>query len=167
MKDTTRNAQDSGHFGWSMATFALRDAVNASAESVGPEVDEFLHAGVEKQEARVIPVSLVKASPIKFECKYYTTLRLPGDTAVGSVDVVIGRVVAVHVEDWALRDGQVDLGAIMPIARCGYLQYTVIKADSLFEMSIPGDPRMNDGLAGDEALVREWDPKGRRSDHAK
>ena len=47
-KDTVVNAEETGWFVWNMATFALRDAVNMSAQAVPPEVDEFDHAGVTK-----------------------------------------------------------------------------------------------------------------------
>jgi len=35
---------------------------------------------------------------LQFECKYYTTLRLPGNLPMGSVDLVIGQVVGIHID---------------------------------------------------------------------
>lgn len=57
---------------------------------------------------------------------------------MGSVDIIIGRVIGIHISDSVLTDGLVDVGKTMPIARCGYWQYAVIR--ETFEMMIPGDP---------------------------
>ncbi|SMQ53286.1 unnamed protein product [Zymoseptoria tritici ST99CH_3D7] len=147
-KDTVVNAESSGEFVWNMATWDLREAVNASAEYLSPDIDEFEKIGLEKEEASLINVPMVKASPIKFECKYHSTIRLPGNPPMGTVDVVIGRVIGVHIDERILTDGLVDLGKAMPIARCGYYQYAVVRPESLFEMVVPGDPKMLVGLEG-------------------
>lgn len=77
-------------------------------------------------------------SPVQFECRYHQTLRLPGNGIIGTVDVVIGRVVLVHIRDDALRpDGRLDILKIRPLGRLGYYDYTTV--DSCFEMVIPGE----------------------------
>lgn len=147
-KDSTVNIEATGVFGWQVATWDLREAVNATAEHFTSEIDEFERAGLEKQQASLINVPLVKTSPIKFECEYYTTLRLPGNPPMGTCDVVIGRVIGVHIDESVLTEGKVDLSKVMPIARCGYFDYAVVKGDSLFEMIIPGDEKQLRGLEG-------------------
>lgn len=154
-KDSTINAEATGEFCWNVATWDLREAVNASAEWFSPEVDEFSRADLEKEPARTVDVSMVKASPIKFECKYYTTLRLPGNPPMGTVDVVIGKVVAIHIDEKVLTDGMIDLDKVRPIARCGYHQYSVVRKDTMFEMVIPGDPKQLVGLEGNTAKAKE------------
>lgn len=57
---------------------------------------------------------------------------------MGSVDIIIGRVVGIHIASLALTNGMIDIKQTQPIARCGYWQYTVIR--ETFEMIIPGDP---------------------------
>lgn len=126
-KDSVNNAEATGEFCWNVATWELRDAVNATAEWFADEVDEFERAGLEKEQARMVNVSMVKRSPIKFECKHYSTLRLPGNPPMGSVDVVIGRVIAIHIDEAVLTNGMIDLGKVQPIARCGYHQYTHVR----------------------------------------
>ena len=57
---------------------------------------------------------------------------------MGTVDVVIGRVVLVHIKDEVIKqDGRLDIIKIRPLARLGYYDYTTV--DSVFEMVIPGD----------------------------
>jgi hypothetical protein len=58
---------------------------------------------------------------------------------MGTVDVVFGRVVAIHIADSAIgADGRLDVLKIRPIARLGYYDYTSI--ESTFEMAMPGAP---------------------------
>ena len=136
-KDSVRNAEQMGQFVWNMATYALREAVNISAEELPPGVDEFERAGLQKLESRLVKPMRVAGSPIQFECEYLNTLRFPGKAPMGTVDVVFGRVVAIHIDDAAIdANGLVDLLKIQPIARLGYYNYTVV--DSQFQMVIPG-----------------------------
>lgn len=156
-KDSAVNAEATGEFCWNVATWELREAVNATAEWVAESVDEFAHAGLEKQSATLVNCPMVKASPIKFECKYYSTLRLPGNPPMGSVDIVIGKVVAIHIDESVLTDGMIDLGKVMPIARCGYNSYAVVRAENVFEMIIPGDPKILLGLEGSSVGNKKLD----------
>jgi flavin reductase (DIM6/NTAB) family NADH-FMN oxidoreductase RutF len=135
-KDTVVNAEQTGRFVWNLATWDLREAVNISAEQVPYGVDEFERAKVTKEPAMLMDVPMVRESPVKFECEYHSTVRLPGNPPMGTVDVVIGRVIAVHIKDEVLTDGILDIKKTKPIARCGYYQYTVVT--ETFDMVIPG-----------------------------
>ena len=56
---------------------------------------------------------------------------------MGTVDVVIGRVVLVHIRDEVIGpDGRPDLIKIRPLGRLGYYDYTTV--DSLLKWSSPG-----------------------------
>lgn len=147
-KDTVINAEETGWFVWNMATFALREAVNISAMALGPEEDEFERAGVTKAACVEAPAARVLESPCHFECRYLSTHRLPGNSPVGSVDVVYGQVERIHVADDVLTaDGKLDIAKIAPIARLGYYDYTVVR--EVFEMRIPGaNVAEADGLEG-------------------
>lgn len=148
--DSVNNAEDMGEFVWNMATYDLREAVNISAQEVPPEVDEFELAGLTKASSALVKPARVAESPVQFECKYYTTVRLPGlgPGAAGSADLVIGRVIAVHIDDSAImEDGKLDILRLRPIARMGYYDYTSV--ESTFEMVIPGaSKRQLNGLEG-------------------
>ncbi|KAF1945104.1 hypothetical protein EJ02DRAFT_509793 [Clathrospora elynae] len=180
-KDTVRNVEATGKFCWNLATYPLREAVNTTAEQVAYGVDEFGRAGLEKEDSRLcgvvvakplseeaekekdlekmMMVPMVKASPIKFECEYYTTLRLPGNPPMGAADVVIGRVIGIHIDERVLTDGKIDILKTEPIARCGYYEYTVVR--EVFEMRIPGgDQAILAGLEGSVRANRELDGTG-------
>ncbi|KAJ9197283.1 hypothetical protein DTO027B5_332 [Paecilomyces variotii] len=152
-KDTTINTEASGEFVWNMATYPLREAVNISAEQVPYGTDEFERAGLTKAPAHLVRCSMVRDSPIRFECRYHSTLRLPGNPPMGTVDIIIGLVVGVHISEDVLTDGIVDLSKAQPIARCGYFQYTRIS--ETFEMVIPGSGKVLYGLEGSAARNAE------------
>ena len=143
-KDTVVNAESTGWFVWNMATWALREAVNISAMALPPEEDEFIRAGVGKAASVHCAAPRVAESPAHFECRYLSTHTLKGDSPVGTVDVVFGKVERIHVDDAFIGvDGKLDIARIEPIARMGYYDYTVVR--EVFEMRIPG--------AGAEALA--------------
>lgn len=162
-KDTVRNAENTGWFVWNMATWDLREAVNVSASAVPPDVDEFELAGVEKEACVEAPAPRVKASPCHFECRYVQTVRIPAASEIPSVDLVIGRVVHVHVADEAIgTDGKLDVLKIRPIARLGHCDYTCV--DNIFEMTPPGASEAElAGLAGTSGRQDQagWGSPGR------
>jgi flavin reductase (DIM6/NTAB) family NADH-FMN oxidoreductase RutF len=153
-KDSVVNAETTGEFVYNMATYDLRDAVNISASEVPPEVDEFDLAGLTKVPSIKVKPCRVAESPVHFECVYYQTLRLPGRGVLGTTDVVIGKVVMIHIKDEVIGpDGRLDILRIRPLARLGYYDYTTV--DSIFEMVIPGrNKSILGGLEGDPAKNR-------------
>ena len=153
-KDSVRNAEATGEFVWNMATWSQREAVNASAEELPADVDEFERAGLVKLPSRRVRPARVGGSPIQFECVYLNTLRFPGTPPMGAVDVVFGKVIAIHIDDAAITaDGRVDVLKIKPIARMGYYDYTTV--DNIFQMVIPGNSKaLLAGLEGSADKVR-------------
>ena len=147
-KDTVVNTEQTGEFVWNMATYELREAVNKSAEEVAPDIDEFDMAGVGKAASNTVKPARVAQSPVHFECKYHATVRLPGNGTMGTVDVVFGRVIGIHIKDDVIGpDGRIDVLKVRPIARLGYHDYTSI--ESIFSMVIPGnDKRRLEGMEG-------------------
>jgi flavin reductase (DIM6/NTAB) family NADH-FMN oxidoreductase RutF len=153
-KDTVRNVLASGDFVWNMATWELREAVNLTSEELPHDRDEFLHAGLAKAPSSIVRPPRVAASPIQFECRLLTSLQLPGNTAVGTVDVLFGTVVAVHIADECLRaDGRLDIEHIRPLARMGYHDYTSV--EQVFTMTPRGSPARFAGLEGSPEKMSE------------
>jgi flavin reductase (DIM6/NTAB) family NADH-FMN oxidoreductase RutF len=153
--DQTRK---SGFFAWNLATYALREQMNITAQQLDPSEDEFTHAHLEKEPAKTIPVPLVKASPVRFECQFDRCIQLPGNPPMGTVDIIFGQVLAVHISDSVLTDGKIDIAKTEPIARLGYYDYAVIR--ETFEMKIPGTNKaLLDGLEGSSRANRELEGK--------
>jgi flavin reductase (DIM6/NTAB) family NADH-FMN oxidoreductase RutF len=147
-KDSVVNAEQSGEFVYNMVTYDLREAMNLSAQQVPPEVDEFELAGVTKAPSKLVKAPRVAESPVHFECRYHQTVRLPGNGTMGTVDIVIGEVIGIHIKDEFIQpDGKLNVLRIRPIARLGYYDYTSV--DSIFEMVIPGpDEKLRSGMEG-------------------
>jgi flavin reductase (DIM6/NTAB) family NADH-FMN oxidoreductase RutF len=156
-KDSVVNAEQSGEFVYNMVTYDLREAMNLSAQQAPPDVDEFELAGVTKAPSRLVKAPRVAESPIQFECRYHQTIRLPGHGTMGTVDIVIGRVIGIHIKDEFIQpDGKLNILKIRTIARLGYYDYTVI--ESIFEMIPPFmDEKFLSGMEGRKEDIRPKD----------
>ncbi len=135
-KDSQRNAEETGEFVCSLATYALRDAMNRTSQHVGPDVDEMVLAGLTPAPSKLVAPPRVQESPVAFECRYWRTIDLPGaDGGPGTHAIVLGQVVGVHIDDRVITEGKVDVTKLKPIARLGYGDYAVI--DEVFELTRP------------------------------
>src|ERR1700741_86445 len=108
-KDTVRNISETGEFAWNLATRSLAEAMNATSATVPPDVDEFDLASLTRASSHRISVPRVLESPVSFECKL-TQLTQLTDSAGKTVEtwLVLGEVVAVHIEKRLLKDGVYD-----------------------------------------------------------
>ena len=131
-KDTVANIQATGEFVYNMATWSQKDQMNRTAMIVDRSIDELQASGLEALPARLVKPPLIKGSPVNFECTLHQILDLPGRVPSGVHHVVIGKVVAVHIDDDALTDGKVDVVKLRPIARLGYKDY--VSVETIFEM---------------------------------
>jgi flavin reductase (DIM6/NTAB) family NADH-FMN oxidoreductase RutF len=158
-KDSALNVAETGEFVWNMATYDLREAVNITSEEFPRDVDEFARAGLTKAPSRLVRPPRVAESPIQFECVHLQTVRLPGAGPIGTVDVVFGRVVGIHIAEHALTDGRVDVAKLKPLARLGYYEYTYV--DKVFSMPPPGSATsaLSAGLEGSRRRVLEVLPE--------
>ena len=138
-KDSVRNIEETGEFGWNLATRPLAEAMNQSCAAVGPEVDEFQLAGLTPEPSRVIGVPRVKETPVSFECRLSQILRLTGtDGTETDTWMVFGEVVGVHIARHLLKDGVYQTADAEPILRGGGpADYFGISPDKSFQMYRP------------------------------
>lgn len=135
-KDSQTFAEETGEFTWSMATWNLREQMNLSSAGLPRGESEFAFAQLATAPSKIVKPPRVAESPASLECKVTQVLRLKdlqGKETSGSV--VFGQVVGIHVDEKFVKNGMVDAVAMQPIARCGYMQYTVI--DRVFDMKRP------------------------------
>ena len=135
-KDTPRNVEATGEFVCNVATWELREAVNRTSARVERHVDEFALAGLTAVPARLVKPPRVKESPVHLECRYLQTVTLPSSDPSEANQVVFGQVVGIHIDDAIITDGKIDWARFKPIARLGYLDYTVV--EQIFAMERPG-----------------------------
>lgn len=135
-KDSQVFAMETGEFVWSMATYALRDEMNATAASLPRGQSEFAHARLETAPCRLVRAPRVKHSPAALECRVTEMIRLKDvDGSDTGRRLVLGRVVGVHIDERFVKDGRVDAAAMQPIARGGYDEYSVV--ERVFTMPRP------------------------------
>ena len=139
-KDTVANVEATGEFVYNMATWAQKEQMNQTAFIVDRSVDEMAAAGLESLPSRLVRPPRVKGSPVQFECRLHQIVTLPGRKPASDHHVVIGRVLAVHIDDEALTaDGRIDVLKIRPIARLGYKDYTSVESVFQMEKRTPED----------------------------
>lgn len=139
-KDSITNIEASGVFACNIATWDLREAMNMSSAPVDPGVDEFALAGLEMADCRNIDCPRVAAAPIVIECLLSKTVTLdPSNGAVSTNIVAFGEVVGIHIDESVLTDGLVDPSLVKPLARMGYMDYSV--ASEVFPIPRPVVPK--------------------------
>ncbi|MEC9367673.1 MAG: flavin reductase family protein [Pseudomonadota bacterium] len=126
-KDSQRNAEETGEFVCSLATWDLREQMNRTSAPVPPDVDEMKLAGLTPAPSRLVRPPRVGESPVALECTYFRTIDLPGRNGSAAYSMVIGEVVGIHIDDAAIINGKVDTASLKPIARLGYRDYAVVE----------------------------------------
>jgi flavin reductase (DIM6/NTAB) family NADH-FMN oxidoreductase RutF len=135
-KHSQHNAETGGEFVANLATYALREEVNATSATLEESQSEPHAVGLEMVPSRFVKPPRVARSPVAIECKYLQTVRLTrssGETTNSSV--IIGEVVNFHIDDAVIVDGMIDIERMRPIARLGYMDYCVV--DNVFTMLRP------------------------------
>ena len=138
-KHSLKNAEETGEFVCVLATYDLREQMNATSAGVDYGIDEMRLAGLTPAPSRLVKPPRVAESPISIECRYHATLSLPGrpGSRKEPYHCVIGLVVGIHIDDHLIRNGRIDVPTLKPIARLGYMDYTVVTSDSMFSMDRP------------------------------
>lgn len=132
-KDSLANIRETGVFCVNIVEYSARDAMNASSETLGKEVDEFAHAGLTAAECGTINCPRVAGAPAALECRLTQIIDLPGATN----RLVLGQVTGIHIRDNCLKDGRFDVTSFQPLARLGYRDYT--RVTEVFELARPDD----------------------------
>lgn len=141
-KDSVANIEATGVFCWNLATMALAQPMNLTAAPAPPEIDEFAVAGLTPLPGTVVDAPRVKESPVNFECRLTQLIQLQGADGV-KVDswLVLGEVVAVHIDPALIVEGVYQTAQAHPILRAGRMgDYAEIRPDAMFEMRRPKWP---------------------------
>lgn len=135
-KDSVAFIEETREFVCSLATWDLRNEMNATAAPMARGISEMERAGLAPAPCRIVKPPRVAASPCALECKLINIVAMQTyDGQPVDCHVVFGQVVGVHIDDRYVVDGLLDTAAMKPIARCGYDQYAVV--DSVFSMVRP------------------------------
>lgn len=137
-KDALTFVEETGEFVCNLASYDLREAVNATSAPLPRGNNEMAHAGLEAAPSRLVKPPRVAAAPAALECRWVKTVALdPLDGGPATHWMVIGQVVGIYIDDRFIVDGIVDTGAMKPIMRAGYRDYFVATNEARFAMTRP------------------------------
>jgi flavin reductase (DIM6/NTAB) family NADH-FMN oxidoreductase RutF len=135
-KDSAAFAQESGEFVFNLATQDLMQAMSLTSAPLARGDSEFEHAGLTMAPCRLVAAPRVAEAHASLECKLSEVIRLKRHTGEALDNfLLLGEVVAFHIDDAMIRDGRFDTAAARPLARCGYQDYAV--TDRLIALARP------------------------------
>jgi flavin reductase (DIM6/NTAB) family NADH-FMN oxidoreductase RutF len=133
-KDTLANIEQNGEFVVNIVTGDVVEAMNQSSANYESDVSEFEACGLTPVASTNIRPQRVAEAKAQFECKLHSVLNL--GTGAGGANLVLGRIVAIHVADEVLdEDGKIQPGLLDTIGRMGGLSYT--KTTERFHLDRP------------------------------
>jgi flavin reductase (DIM6/NTAB) family NADH-FMN oxidoreductase RutF len=130
-KDSITLAEESGEFTVNIVSEEVAQAMSVTAGTFGPDDDEFAIAGLTAVAGKVVAAPMVAESPANLECRVSTVV----DVGEGLTRIVVGRVVALHVDDSVLDDTRIDATSLRAVGRMSGNTY--ITTDHLFELPRP------------------------------
>jgi flavin reductase (DIM6/NTAB) family NADH-FMN oxidoreductase RutF len=111
--------------------------MNLSSASLEEGRNEFDFAGLTMAPSTLIRPPFVGESPAAFECKLAHFIQLQDiDGQAMDKYLIVGQVVATHIQDEFLTDGRFDAVKARTIARCGYNDYATVNEQ--WELVRPG-----------------------------
>ncbi len=135
LKDSRRNIEETGEFVCNLATWDLREPMNATSFEFPAGTDEMRSAGLTPAPSRLVRPPRVAEARVHLECRLWRIIELPSPDPKEPNALVIGEVIGVHIDDALIKDGRVDIVAAKPIARLGYSEYASI--ETKFRMRRP------------------------------
>jgi flavin reductase (DIM6/NTAB) family NADH-FMN oxidoreductase RutF len=132
-KDTLRNVEATREFVVNVVDDALAEQMNVTSGDYGPDVDEFVQAGLEVAPSLKVKAPRVAAAPINMECRVVQIIP------VGNLpsNLVIGEIVQLHFRDdvYDPATGRLDMHRLRPVGRLAGHLYTHVH--EIFEMKRP------------------------------
>jgi len=136
-KDSVANVAATKEFCWSLSTKALAREMNLTCAPAPPQIDEFDVAGLTKAPSKLVRPPRVLESPVNMECRLSQLIQLQGADGV-PVDtwLILGEVVAVHIDPALIEDRVYQTARAHPILRAGRMgDYVEVRPDAMFEMA--------------------------------
>ncbi len=120
-----------------LATWELRDQMNATSAQLAAGINEAEIAGLELVPSRIVVAPRLAASPVALECRYLNTVDLPTLDETEPNGIIIGEIIGIHIDEKLITaEGRVDITRAQPLARLGYSLFTSVT--EAFTMKRPG-----------------------------
>src|SRR5262249_40165754 len=133
-KDTLRNIRATGEFVVNTVSEWVVEPMHQSSAEYDSKLSEIDLLNLTPLASKKIKPCRIKESPIHFECVLEKIVPI-GEPKLGGTNLVIGRVVMMHIWNEAVSGGKVLVEKTKPVARLGGRTYGRI--DNLFELWDP------------------------------
>ncbi|MGB7346149.1 MAG: flavin reductase family protein [Pirellulaceae bacterium] len=121
-KDTLANIQRTGQFAVNLVSFTDVQAMNQTAADYSPHESEFEMVAIDQAACDQIKPPRVAQAIVTLECELHTAMQI--GTGPGGANLVIGRIICVHVRDDVLdASGEVDAVKLDTVGRMGGTSY--------------------------------------------
>jgi flavin reductase (DIM6/NTAB) family NADH-FMN oxidoreductase RutF len=143
-KDSVRNAEATREFVWNLVTRDLDTRMNVTSAPLAPGESEFAAAGLTPVASKIVGVPRVGEARAAMECKVVDVIQHKSAAGVPADGwLVLGEVVAVHIDETLIVDGVYQTALARPILRAGRAgDYFEVNEGAMFEMERPkGAPR--------------------------
>ena len=135
-KDTYNNVKEVPECVINIVNYPIVQQMSLSSTAYGPEVDEFVKAGLTAIPSEMVRPFRVKESPVQMECIVKEVVELGNEG--GSGNLVICEIKLIHIDDTILNEeGTIDQHKIDLVGRMGGDYYVRANGDALFEVPKP------------------------------
>ena len=145
-KDSHLNAERSGEFVINIASGDQIDAMMTTSLDFPLGHSEFREAGLATLPSVLVRPPRVARAPAHLECRYLKTVDLPSNDPKHINSMILGTVVAVHIDDAIIVDGRVSIERLRPVGRLGYRDYAVVQDG--FAKEVTARPLLRSGSLG-------------------
>ncbi|MFT8317047.1 MAG: flavin reductase family protein [Sporolactobacillus sp.] len=135
MKDTSRNAIETGAFVVHISDESTIEKINQTAKPLPSSESEVDYSGLTPVSSTKVSVQGVKEAKIRMECVLEKAIPLGGTESAPSCDLLIGRVVYYHIRKDLYAKGRIDSAGLKPVSRLAGNIYT--KLGETFEIIRP------------------------------
>ncbi len=133
-KDTLRNVIATREFVVNIVSEEFVERMNATAATVGPEVDEFELSGLTPIASELVKPARVAESHVQMECRLLQVVHVSDQPLGGSV--VLGEVLRFHVDEDYIEDFRIDPDKLRAVGRMAGSTYA--RTTDRFELKRPG-----------------------------
>lgn len=124
-KDTLNNIREQKEFVINSVSATDLEVMNQTCHQLPAGEDEFSYASVERATSKIVTPDRVLNSVVSFECRLNQIVDL-GDQAL-SGHLILGDVVAVHVQEDAIEDFKIDSDKLDTIGRMAGNDYSLTR----------------------------------------
>jgi flavin reductase (DIM6/NTAB) family NADH-FMN oxidoreductase RutF len=124
-KHTLLNIRATGEFVVNIASRLQVEQMNQTSLDHAEGANEFEVAGLESAPSVCVGPPRVKSALVSIECRLHELISF-GDRPMAG-NLILGRVIHIHVADRVYQDGGIDIAALDPVGRLTGNRYSTIR----------------------------------------